>query len=270
MNRGADFLDLYTALTWRLWREQRRTIVLAPLLMTALFGAILLGTQFSPDLLTGPTRHALRAAMESDGHGAAGPPGSLARAFIEHQAPYLLALLSGLSAASVSARLVGDEADRGSLELLLATRHGVRSIGGAMLLAAGTLSALGWAILATTSAATIAALDAALDLHVSISPAGIGTALAMQFILALVSAELAIVVILLVPALARAPTGLAGNPTSVIGALPALCAFLAANLLPGLSVLRLSLAAMIGAALLLVLGAAALRSWFRPERFLES
>lgn len=268
MSAASDLLDLYRAITWRLWLEQRRSIVALPLLLSALFGSVLLVTQFSPGLLTATTLRALRAATQNDGTAAA--PDALARAFIEHQAPYLLALFAGLSAASVTARLLGDEVDRGSLELLLATRHGVRTVGGAVLLAASTMSGLSWAILWGLSTVLVRAFDAVLGLHVSVPIDGLAASVAMQLCLALLSAELTMIVMLLCPALARLRTGFTGDPMMLIGALPPLVAFIVANVLPGASGYRLSLCALAVASVLWVLGAASIQAWFRPERFLET
>lgn len=261
-------LALYRAITWRLWKEQRWAIVTLPLLLTVLFVAVVLIAQLRPALLTGPTLQALQAAARQDVP-ATGVP-ALARTFLEHQAPFLLALFAGLSAASVSARLISDDADRGSLELLLATQHDIRAVGSAMVLAASTLAGVSWAILALLSTACVQLLDSLLQLHLQVSFPAFAAAVGMQLGFSVLAAELTMICLLLVPSLARLRTGLTGDPMMLIGALPALVAFVAANWLPGLSVLRLSLASLAFGLTAWILGLAALRIWFRPEKFLES
>jgi hypothetical protein len=268
MTTRRDFLALYRAILWRLWIEQRRSILLFPLVMAILFGSVLAATRFAPGLLTGVTRHALQAtsAAMPGGDGAAALP----HAFIEHQAVYLLALLAGLSAASVATRAIGAEADRGSLEILLATRHDISAIGGAILLAAYTLASVGWVVLVGLSSGLVALFDAWLHLQSATSAANIGAAIAMQLVLTLLAAEVAMIVTLLFPGLARARTGVTADPATLLATLPALATFVVANLMPGISVLHLSLAALMFGAVLLVAGAASLHLWFRPERFLET
>ena len=261
-------VTLARAIAWRLWREQRLAIVLLPLLLVLVLAAVVLATQFAPGMLTGPTLEALRAATRD---GLAAPaPNALARAFVDHQAPYLLALFAGMAAASVSAKLIGDDADRGSLELLLATCHDVREIGAAALIAATSLAGVSWAILWLLSAGVIRMLDAALGLHLAQSPQAVAATVAMQFVLALLSAEITLMTVLLWPALARLRTGVTGDPVMLIGALPPLAAFIVANLFPALPVVTLSLSALAIGGGLLVVGALTLHAWFRPERFLES
>ncbi len=270
MTPPGNFFSLYRAILWRLWIEQRRSILSFPLLLALLFGGVLAVTRFAPGLLTGPTVHALQAtAAATPGADAAGAA-ALPRAFIEHQAVYLLALLAGLSAASVATRAVGTEAERGSLEILLATRHGITAIGGAILLAAYSLASLAWLLLVGFSSVLVAACDAWLHLQSTSTGASLGAAIAMQLVLTLLSAEVALIVALLFPGVARARGGVTGDPTTLLATLPALGTFIAANLMPGVSVLRLSLTALTLGGVLLVAGTASLRAWFRPERFLET
>ena len=266
----SDFLALFRAILWRLWIEQRRSILLFPLVMAVLFGTVLAATRFTPGLLTGPTLHALQASSAATPDASLAGAAALPRAFIEHQAVYLLALLAGLSAASVATRAIGAEADRGSLEILLATRHDITAIGGAILLAAYALASMGWVVLVVLSSGLVALCDAWLHLQTTMSAASIGAAIAMQLVLTLLAAEVAMIVTLLFPGLARARTGVTADPTTLLATLPSLAAFVAANLVPGISVLHLSLAALVSGAVLLVAGAASLRLWFRPERFLET
>jgi hypothetical protein len=271
MNSRQDFFSLYGAVLWRLWREQRRAIVALPLAMAALFALVVAGTAFFPGLLTGPTLHALQAADQVDR--AAGLPagaGGLPHAFLLHQAPYLLALLGGLSAATLAARTIGSDAERGSLEMLLATRHDIVAIGGATLLAAWTVAALGWGVLCALSFGATLAFDAVLHLGLSVAPVDVVSAVAMQLVMTLLSAQLTLVVTLLWPGLSRLRTGITADPTALIAALPALLAFLAANVLPHWSLLRGSLLALAAGLVLLAVGAASLRLWFRPEKFLEA
>ena len=175
-----------------------------------------------------------------------------------------------MSAATLATRLFGGDAERGSLEILLATRHDILAIGGATLLAAWTIAALGWGVLCALSFGATAAFDAALHLGLAAAPSDLGAAVAMQLVMTLLSAQLTLIVTLLWPGLSRLRTGITADPTAVIASLPALLAFLAANVLPGWSMLRLSLLALAAGLALLAVGAASLRLWFRPEKFLEA
>jgi hypothetical protein len=268
MNALADFLGLYRALLWRLWIEQRRTLIATPLVMVLLFTLVLLTTRFAPGLLTGPSLHALRTTAELSGAG--DTTVALPRAFLEHQAPFLLAFFASLSAATIAAGVIGGESERGSLELLLATRHRPTSIGLAVLLAASSLASLAWVALAGLSVVVGLSGDAWLRLGVDMTASELGAAVAMQLVLTALAAELAMMALLTFPRLARMRGSLLGDPTRLLATIPAVIAFVLANLIPQISMLRLSLGALACGTLLLALGATTLRWWFRPEQFLET
>ena len=272
MSARPDFLALYRAIIWRLWREQRRAIVALALSTMTLLLAIVVVLAFRPTLLAGLAPRTWWLAAGGPMSGVVPTTGAAARApaFLVHQAPYVVALFAGLSAATVASRLVAGEVDRGSLEILLAMRHPIGAIGGAMVMAAWTISGLGWLLLVALLLCASTSIDVFQSLDLAASAADLGAAAAMQLVLTLLSAQLAVIVTLVLPGVARTHTGVAADPATLIAALPALFAFLAASLCPQWSTVRLGLFACVAGLVLLSFSAVSIRLWFRPERFLES
>lgn len=264
MTESDEFLALYRALLWRLWIEQGAVIVVVPLLMALLFLAALLAMQFAPHWLAEPASATWQAGASM---GDRAGPGTLAQTFVEYQAPALLTLLSSLSAAEVGTRMIGTEAERGELELLLATRHDANAIGGATLLTAWTMAGAGWAMLIGSSFLLTQVFGACLPVRVSSGWPVPGATLAMQFVLTLLAAELALIGQLLFPGLSRARGG-AGDPATLLALSPAFAVFLFTNLCPQVPSGLLSLCALDMGLLLLVGGAVSIQWWFRPDRFL--
>jgi len=268
MDNHRSTATLCKAVLWRVWIEQRRSILLFPVLVSVLLTSIVLVAQFAPSLLTGATR----AALERGGSAqlGLGRGGSLAFTFLQLQAPFLLALFAGVSAASIAQRTLGSEAERGSLEMLLATRYGIAQIGLALLVSSFAMAAFSWGLLIVFATATSQVLAHAFGFVLTMSLETAASVVAMQLVLALLAAEIATIGSLLFPGLARLRGGVSADPMQLVASAPALVLFVVANVRPELGPALLSLAGLAFGAVLLVAGLLLTQAWFRPTAFLET
>jgi hypothetical protein len=262
--------SLCRAILWRVWLEQRGSILLFPALFCALLVMVVACAQFAPSLLTGFTRAALEKGAVAQLGVQPGGAGALSMSFLQLQAPFLLALFAGMSAASIAQRTIGSEADRGSLEILLATRYRISEIGVALLFASFVMAAASWAILVAGAALTSQLLASRLGFPLTMDASSAAAVIAMQLVLALLAAEVATIGTLLFPALARYRSGMSADPLQLLASLPALVIFIVANVRPDLGLASLSLWGLAVGALCLVAGILLLETWFRPSAFLET
>ena len=271
MKKDIGVWTLCRALLWRVWLEQRKSIFVVPAAFCGLLLLVVACAYYAPGLLTGPTRAALEHGAESQlglQHVRGGA--ALSISFLQLQAPLLLALFAGLSAASIAQRTIGSEAERGSLEILLASRYRISEIGVAMLFSSYAMAATSWIVLVVAAAGTGRLLSAWFGFPLSLDGEMVAAAIAMQLVLALLAAEIATMITLLFPRLARLRGGVSADPLQLLAALPALAVFAIANVWPQIGFVMLSLGGLAAGMIGLVIGTALVQLWFRPTAFLES
>ncbi|WP_141727635.1 hypothetical protein [Thermogemmatispora onikobensis] len=263
-------LQLTGALLWRGRREQGVRLLVIPLAFALFFLLLCLVTLYFPGLLTPLSRFAIQAQAQAyfgaTVHGNAG----LAMALLLIQGPYLIALFAAFMGATLAQNLVGTEAARGGLELLLSSAYRVQEVFVAFLLASFVLTICQWAILALGTLGAAATVLALLRIAFTLQARYIALAVAVPLPIALWANLGALFLGMAFPRLTQIRTGSTTNLMQLLAALPALALLILINIRPDLNAgLVAAIALGVGLAGSLV-SAVLLRVRFRPEFVLEA
>lgn len=260
-------MSLLTALAWRSRREGLRYLLI-PVGIFAAVEALIFGVASQ-----GRVNGARQMAEFAESYGAHGSVVLVGLSLL--LGPGLVALFTTMAVAMLVRNLVGSEASRGGLELLLAAPYRPRSIMTVLLGYAAAVGTAYWVLTTALAAAGLAVVCVTSGASVTLTAGYLVAALVVPLLAAWAAAALAVGVNLLFPKLAQA--GSYGMHTSGggLGGLP--------PLLPGLAVMLsfvlwaphvtvTDLVAIVGGATaaVIVLSVAAVAVRFSPEGALES
>lgn len=203
------------------WREQKKPLIIVPLIAFAVAIALAATVYIFPDALTGPTLSAIREEAQSAGSGA-DPESALIIGAIVSQAPLLAALFAALVGANISIGMTDIEVRSGALEVVLSRGYRMAGIVRSLAIVAGLLGLLSTAVIVVglfaASWGALSQLDFSgqLPWRVLVLPwpclaMGIACGLAIQ---------------LLLPNLSRVRAGTSGNIAQLLALLPTLIIFL--------------------------------------------
>ncbi|MEA2689052.1 MAG: hypothetical protein QOJ39_2267 [Candidatus Eremiobacteraeota bacterium] len=265
--RLGAILQLTGALAFRGFREQGRWIILNPLLLAVFFVFLIAAALYFPNVLTGPTRHAIEVGATRYGTG--NHETAIALSIILNQAPYFVALVGALVGSTLAQNLVGQESTRGGIELLLSGPYRLAEVLSALLLVSFVLTAINWLGLSLVSVIGSAALLAAMH---TVLPAGapkLALLLLFPLPLAYLSNLIGVILSILFPQAAQIRTG-GFNLFQLLAIAPALVVMLIANFWPSLSPFAVVAGAMAAGVVGSALAMAVVGRIFNPSSLLAS
>jgi len=265
MRELRDAGRLCWALLWRVTRDQREKLVVAPLGYGILALAIMLAPVYLPG---GGATERLREGLGVLVGPLPDDPLAVALALVVVQGPYLVGVLASVAGAVLAQATVTSEATRGGLELLLSAPYRPREVFAAFLASSFLLVALSWAVL-TAVAIGLPILGLNWLGAPPIPSFYLGIALFVPLPMALWADLIASTVALAFPSLGLLRVGTATTLGQFLAIAPALGSLLFVTLRPEMHPAKLG-----GAALLLGVGAVALglalfARAFRVEALLE-
>lgn len=259
---------LFGAMLWRLWKADRVGIFIVPFAGGLVVLAAGLTLIYAPFLLTGPTRHALQATATA--YRFLPPNQAMLMALVAQQVPFLIALFTALAGSAAGQRAVGDEASRGSLEILLAGPFTIVQIAGALLCSAVSATIISSVIVIASAGFSSILLLASKGLLHAV-PFGVFLSyIPMQIGMALLSAEMSVLIALVLPKFAELRAGLSASPAQLVAALPALGLFILVNLRTSMATLRVAEYSAAAAIAIALVGGLLLPRMVQTEVFLES
>jgi ABC-type transport system involved in multi-copper enzyme maturation permease subunit len=259
-------LTLARALTLRGIREQGRWIVINPLLLAAFFLLLVGAALYAPVILTGPTRHAIEVGAARYG---THRETAVALSVIINQAPYFIALVGALVGSTLAQSLVGQESNRGGIELLLSAPYRLSEVVWSLLLVAFTLTAISWLGLSLVSVAGSAALLAAMHATLPIGGGRIALLLLFPLPLAYLSNLIGVILSIVFPRAAQMRTG-GFNLFQYMAIAPSLIVMIVANFWPSLNPFAIAATAMAAGLAGSVLAMAIVGRLFNPSALLAS
>ena len=142
--------DLVSSMVWRVWREQKRTLIVVPIALAAILIGLTMLTYFIPGSLTGSTQSAIKALMRRQ----LGVTGSVtnvdfAIAILFFFGPYLTAMFAATLGSNIGAAMVGGASSTGLFESLLAGPYKYSDVFWAMLTTALFAAGAQWLIMTT-------------------------------------------------------------------------------------------------------------------------
>ena len=260
-------MSLLAALAWR-GRREGLPYVFIPVGLFAALVALLFGVASS-----GQVNGAQQMANFAERYGAHGSLVIVGLGLL--LGPGLVALFTTISVAMLVRNLIGSEASRGGLELLLAAPYRPRTIMTALLGYAAVVATAYWALMTGLAAVALAVVCAADGASVTLTGSYLAAALPVPLLGGWAAAALAVGVNLLYPRLAQVGSygihigggGISGLPPL----LPGLAIFLSfAIWAPHIGVTALVAIVGGGTAAITVLSIAVVAVRFRPDGALES
>jgi ABC-type transport system involved in multi-copper enzyme maturation permease subunit len=239
--RFGSVLQLTRALAFRGFREQGRWILVNPLLLGAFFLFLVAAAFYFPQVLTGPTRHAIETGAMR--YQMPNYQGAVALAIILNQAPYFVSLLGALVGSNLAQNMVGQESTRGGIELLLSGPYTPSETLLGLLFVCFTLTAVNWLLLSATC--VLGALGLLLAMHIDLAHFGSRLLLLLVFPLPLayLSNLIGVILAIVFPRAAQIRTG-GFNLFQLLAIAPSLVLLLIANFFPSLDPFSLAVCAM--------------------------
>ncbi len=217
---------------------------------------------YHPELITVTSRRALSVGSHQY------PGMTIAPAYILtlllNQAPFLLAFIGSLAGASAAQALIGDETERGGIELLMTAPYRLRQLLVALLSSAFVLTMVNWALLSLTMLVFGSYLLHLVGLLTPHYVGRIGTALLVPLPLTFLSNLIAFAICIVYPKLGKIRAGTT-NLVRLLAGMPALLAVAISNLIPSIDAVTLSFCIGILAVALAAVTIAVITRMFRPE-----
>ncbi len=254
------------ALLWRVRRDQRSRLLLAPVG----YGLLALAVMLAPVFLPGrdPTLQRLRQGLEL----LVGPlpenPLVVALALVVVQGPYLVGVLAAVAGAVLSQATVSAEVARGGLELLLSAPYRPREVFAAFLASSFLLVALSWALL-TAMAIGLPILGLIWLGAPPIPWSYTGIALFLPLPMALWACLIASAVAVAIPSLSLLRVGTATSLGQALAVAPAMGGLLFITVRPEVHPAKVGGITLLAGVVAVVVGLLVITHLFRVEALLE-
>ena len=217
---------------------------------------------YHPELITVTSRRALAVGSQQYAGMKIAPAYILT--LLLNQAPFLLAFIGSLAGASAAQALIGDETERGGIELLMTAPYKLRQLLAALLTSAFLLTMINWALLALTMLIFGSYLLHLVGILTAHYVGRLGTALLVPLPLTFLSNLIAFAICIVFPKLGKIRAGTT-NVIRLLAGLPALFAVALSNLVPSIDAVTLSLCIGILAVALAAATIGVITRMFRPE-----
>ncbi len=254
------------ALLWRVTRDQRSRLLLAPVG----YGLLALAIMLAPVSLPGspPTLQRLRQGLELLVGPLPDDPLVVALALVVVQGPYLVGVLAAVAGAVLSQATVSGEVARGGLELLLSAPYHPREVFAAFLASVFLLVALSWALL-TAVAIGLPILGLTWLGAPQIPWSYTGIALFLPLPMALWACLIASAVAIAIPSFGFLRVGTATSLGQALAIAPAMGSLLFITIRPEVHPAKVGGIALLVGMVAVALGLLLIRHLFRVEALLE-
>jgi hypothetical protein len=270
-NRTADEAgttwELVAALAWRTRREGLGSL-LSPL---AILAVVIGTTSVLPALAGGDLNGAGSLTGYARQVGASTNAAQVGS--VLQFAPGELAMALSIGAGLIVRSLVGSEASRGALEMILASRYSPRTLVTSVLVFAGTLSSALWVAMGLLTLGWIAVVTAVYGASLHLSAAYLGLLLAVPLLTAWSGAALSVTLSMMAPRLVQpGQAGIAGSGGAAgsVSVIPGLVVLLVTAVGHSVGIGQLLLWTGLGALVLTVGSVAFVSARFRVEGILEA